>query len=203
MAEQPASNRLARNSRSGRSGIGFSRKAAMVRSDPVAIKPLAHIAVPRRPGSRIVGGLEIRQGRAMQRGGKWVVILLVLVAAVRLANLLGPHPPPKLPPAATAESPATDATPVDAAALPAEVGQTLRLIAAGGPFPYERDGVVFGNYEHRLPEQPRGYYHEYTVPTPGAHNRGARRIIAGGQPPREFWYTGDHYEHFQRLEGRP
>jgi guanyl-specific ribonuclease Sa len=138
----------------------------------------------------------------MQRGGKWVMVVLVLVAAARLANLLGPHPPPKLPPAASPASHAT-VSPVDTAALPADVGQTLRLIASGGPFPYDRDGVVFGNYEHRLPERPRGYYHEYTVPTPGAHNRGARRIIAGGQPPGEFWYTGDHYESFQRLEGPP
>jgi guanyl-specific ribonuclease Sa len=114
---------------------------------------------------------------------------------------------PRLPtgaptPEATApESPATR-TPASADAdLPAEVQDTLRLIAAGGPFPYERDGLVFGNFERRLPAQPRGYYHEYTVPTPGASNRGARRIITGGQPPDQFWYTGDHYETFRRIGG--
>jgi guanyl-specific ribonuclease Sa len=142
---------------------------------------------------------------AMQRGSKCVMVVLVLVAAVRLANLLGPHPAPTAPTIATHAPAATPGAAVfpGAAVLPGEVGQTLRLIANGGPFPYERDGVVFGNFEHRLPEQARGYYHEYTVPTPGAHNRGTRRIIAGGKPPSEFWYTGDHYETFQRLGDSP
>ncbi len=66
--------------------------------------------------------------------------------------------------------------------LPPEARTTMRLIKQGGPFPYPRDGVVFGNYEHRLPPQPRGYYREYTVPTPGVRNRGARRIICGPLP---------------------
>jgi guanyl-specific ribonuclease Sa len=87
--------------------------------------------------------------------------------------------------------------------FPPEAQATLRLIASRGPFPHERDGVVFGNFEHRLPEQPRGYYHEYTVPTPGARNRGARRIITGGDPPQVFYYTGDHYQSFQQIEGKP
>jgi ribonuclease T1 len=64
--------------------------------------------------------------------------------------------------------------------LPREAQITLMLIKQGGPFPYDKDGVVFGNYESRLPKQKRGYYHEYTVKTPKARNRGARRIIAGG-----------------------
>ncbi len=81
--------------------------------------------------------------------------------------------------------------------LPSEARTTLRLIKQGGPFPFPRDGVVFGNYEHRLPRQPRGYYHEYTVKTPGAHNRGARRIICGPLP--ECYYSGDHYRTFQRI----
>jgi ribonuclease T1 len=81
--------------------------------------------------------------------------------------------------------------------LPPEARQTLRLIDAGGPFPYRRDGVVFGNREHRLPSMPHAYYREYTVPTPGARDRGARRIIAGGQ--RERYYTDDHYRTFRRI----
>lgn len=85
-------------------------------------------------------------------------------------------------------------------AAPTEVAQTLALIHRGGPFPYDRDGVAFGNFEHHLPDRPRGYYREYTVPTPGAHNRGARRIITGGWPPSEYWYTGDHYDSFSRLD---
>ncbi|MGB8407389.1 MAG: ribonuclease domain-containing protein [Mycobacterium sp.] len=89
-------------------------------------------------------------------------------------------------------------------ALPAEAGTTVRLIHSGGPFPYPRDGIVFGNFEHRLPNQSRGYYHEYTVPTPGAKTRGTRRVITGGQPltdPPEFYYTGDHYETFCQIGG--
>ncbi len=97
---------------------------------------------------------------------------------------------------------AAEAAPTEAAAggYPREVAQTLALVQAGGPFRYDRDGVVFGNFEHHLPERPRGYYHEYTVPTPGARNRGARRIITGGEPPSEYWYTGDHYDSFTRLD---
>ena len=85
--------------------------------------------------------------------------------------------------------------------LPREAQTTLALIKQGGPFPYPKDGVVFGNYESRLPKQKRGYYHEYTVPTPGARNRGIRRIIAGGNPASsgEYYYTNDHYESFRRI----
>lgn len=84
------------------------------------------------------------------------------------------------------------------AELPPEARETLHLILHDGPFPYPRDGAVFGNYEQRLPQQPRGYYHEYTVKTPGARNRGARRIVCGPLP--ECYYSGDHYRTFQRIE---
>jgi ribonuclease T1 len=83
--------------------------------------------------------------------------------------------------------------------LPPEARETLRLINQGGPFPYARDGVVFSNREHRLPPQPRGYYHEYTVKTPGSHNRGPRRIICGELP--DCFYTADHYRTFRRITG--
>jgi ribonuclease T1 len=86
---------------------------------------------------------------------------------------------------------------IPVAGLPAEARETLQLIERGGPFPYSRDGVVFGNYEKRLPPRRRGYYREYTVPTPGARNRGARRIVAGDQGDR--YYTADHYRSFQRI----
>ena len=85
-------------------------------------------------------------------------------------------------------------------ALPREVAQTRALVEAGGPFPYERDGIVFGNFEGRLPDRPRGWYHEYTVPTPGVDPRGARRLVTGGTPPSEWWYTDDHYETFEKLD---
>jgi len=81
--------------------------------------------------------------------------------------------------------------------LPVEAKETLRLIKQGGPFPYARDGIVFGNYEKRLPKKQRGYYHEYTVKTPGVRNRGARRIVCG--PPVECYYTDDHYQSFKLI----
>lgn len=88
-------------------------------------------------------------------------------------------------------------------ALPVEARQTYRLILSGGPFPHPRkDGSVFGNRERLLPRQPRGYYLEYTVPTPGARNRGARRIICGGNlptAPEVCYYTQDHYASFRRI----
>ena len=85
--------------------------------------------------------------------------------------------------------------------LPKEAQVTLALIQKGGPFPYTKDGIIFGNYESRLPRQKRGYYHEYTVPTPGAKSRGIRRIITGGNPVNsgEYYYTNDHYESFRRI----
>jgi len=86
---------------------------------------------------------------------------------------------------------------VAVADLPAEAQDTLKLIDQGGPFPYSRDGVVFGNLEKILPKHDRGYYHEYTVKTPGEKDRGARRIIAGNGGER--YYTDDHYQSFRRI----
>ncbi len=85
--------------------------------------------------------------------------------------------------------------------LPPEARTTLAAIRNGGPHPYGKDGSVFANREGLLPRQPRGYYTEYTVPTPGARNRGARRIVAGGDPRRsgEYYYTHDHYQTFLRI----
>lgn len=82
--------------------------------------------------------------------------------------------------------------------LPPEARQTLVLIKRGGPFPYRRDGIVFQNRENRLPPRSNGYYHEYTVPTPGERDRGARRIISGR--PGEYYYTPDHYRTFWRIK---
>jgi ribonuclease T1 len=81
--------------------------------------------------------------------------------------------------------------------LPAEARQTLELIDRGGPFPYAKDGAVFGNFERRLPAHQRGYYHEYTVPTPGSPDRGARRIVTGQGG--EIYYTDDHYDSFRAV----
>jgi ribonuclease T1 len=86
---------------------------------------------------------------------------------------------------------------INAADLPAEGRTTLGLIKSGGPFPYSKDGTVFSNYEGLLPAKPGGYYHEYTVITPGSHDRGARRIVAGSNG--EYYYTDDHYISFKLI----
>jgi ribonuclease T1 len=86
--------------------------------------------------------------------------------------------------------------------LPPEARHTRRLIGAGGPFPYRKDGTTFFNRERLLPGKPRGYYREYTVRTPGASNRGARRIVCGGQEPTKpsgCYYTADHYASFRLI----
>ena len=86
--------------------------------------------------------------------------------------------------------------------LPREGQATYQLIRQGGPFPYEKDGVVFGNRERQLPRHERGYYREYTVKTPGSRDRGARRIVCGGQEPRNpraCYYTQDHYASFREI----
>jgi ribonuclease T1 len=91
---------------------------------------------------------------------------------------------------------------VSRAKLPPEALATEKLIRSGGPFPYEKDGTTFGNRERALPAQPRGYYREYTVQTPGARNRGARRIVCGGSQPTQpdaCFYTADHYATFRRI----
>jgi ribonuclease T1 len=95
----------------------------------------------------------------------------------------------------------TEAT-VTVTELPAEGQRVYALILRGGPFAHDKDGVVFGNRERLLPRERRGYYREYTVDTPGARNRGARRIVCGGLRPRSpsaCWYTGDHYASFRRI----
>ena len=98
-----------------------------------------------------------------------------------------------------ARGPAPDALPeIAAAELPAEARQAIALIRKGGPFPYHRDGAAFGNFEKRLPVKGRGYYREYTVRTPGASNRGARRIVSGRGG--ELYYTDDHYRSFRRIK---
>jgi guanyl-specific ribonuclease Sa len=87
--------------------------------------------------------------------------------------------------------------------LPYEARKTLALIGSRGPFPYPQDDSVFGNRESRLPRQPRGYYREYTVQTPGLSHRGARRIVTGGRPPTVYYYTDDHYESFRSFRVSP
>lgn len=113
----------------------------------------------------------------------WLRFLLVLWLAVGSAFAFSP------------DQAASDT--VTVAELPREARQTLALIKEGGPFPYDRDGITFGNFEKRLPSQPRGYYREYTVKSPWRRDRGPRRIVAGKQG--EYFYTEDHYRSFRRI----
>jgi ribonuclease T1 len=103
---------------------------------------------------------------------------------------------------AQARAVATDVGTVALAQLPEQARQTEQLIRSGGPFPYSKDGTVFGNRERLLPREKRGYYREYTVKTPGSRDRGARRIICGGEKPaapEACYYTADHYASFKRI----
>ena len=105
------------------------------------------------------------------------------------------------PVAAVARQFGTSAT-VALGVLPFEAQTVYRLVRQGGPFPYPKDGVVFGNRERLLPSQQRGFYREYTVRTPGSADRGARRIVCGGKvatKPETCYYTRDHYQSFQRI----
>lgn len=92
-------------------------------------------------------------------------------------------------------------TSIALAELPAQGQQTYRAILQGGPFRHDKDGSVFGNRERQLPRESRGHYREYTVETPGARDRGARRIVCGGERkvPEACWYTADHYASFRRI----
>lgn len=131
----------------------------------------------------------------MLRAANWAS-KLGLACFISLASLSGPN----LVHARTSGSPDTQAT-VPLAELPKQGRETYQLILQGGPFPYDKDGTVFGNRERLLPLYKRGYYLEYTVKTPGARNRGARRIVCGGQPrkPDACYYTADHYASFRKI----
>lgn len=96
----------------------------------------------------------------------------------------------------------TAETTIAAALLPVQGRDVLTLIDQGGPFRHDKDGTVFGNRERLLPPQPRGFYREYTVRTPGVSHRGARRIVCGGLKPAQSeacFYTEDHYASFRRI----
>lgn len=128
--------------------------------------------------------------RSVRRARRPLIALVVLIVALGVGYVVK---------AADSGNGATKPHAIALSTLPAQVAQTVQLIEHGGPFPYPRnDGAVFHNDEHRLPSEPDGYYREYTVPTPGSADRGARRIIAGRDG--TFYYTRDHYSTFQRIE---
>lgn len=120
---------------------------------------------------------------------------LLLLAALLSGALAAPV-------GSIAKGPHEQTAAVSLAELPPEARTTEIAIRSGGPFTYSKDGAVFGNRERRLPGQARGYYREYTVPTPGAPDRGARRIVCGGAVPTApdvCYYTSDHYTSFRRI----
>jgi ribonuclease T1 len=139
-----------------------------------------------------------------------LVVLLVFIAAYLFYNFVetgsllpgfspaAPAQSGSSPPSATSE-PARQVGQgeISVIDLPPEGRDTLALIKKGGPFPYSKDDTVFSNYEGLLPQKGKGYYHEYTVITPGSPDRGARRIVAGQGG--EYYYTGDHYRSFKRI----
>ncbi|MGH8799814.1 MAG: ribonuclease domain-containing protein [Casimicrobiaceae bacterium] len=129
--------------------------------------------------------MDVRERRRTRLATLLVLTVIGMVVATPYADARAPRAPDE----------------IRADALPPEAQQTLARIRTGSRLPYERDGVVFGNRERLLPAKPRGYYHEYTVRTPGAHNRGARRIVCGGEnrSVAECYYSGDHYRSFERI----
>ena len=124
------------------------------------------------------------------RSVKLVLTCLLLVLAFSVVPVFAKGPPD-----------ANDFSTISIAEMPVQGAQTYRLIMSGGPFPYEKDGVVFGNRERLLPAKSRGYYHEYTVATPGSSHRATRRIVCGGavKAPDICYYTADHYASFRRI----
>ena len=140
--------------------------------------------------------MVLRVGRQRWGAGRTGAILASAALAVAAAGTIlvqarTPDPTPQVTSAA-----------VSVSALPPQGQQVMGQILQGGPFRYEKDGSVFFNRERLLPGQKRGYYREYTVPTPGLSHRGARRIVCGGEQPRApdaCYYTEDHYSSFKRI----
>lgn len=131
-------------------------------------------------------------------------VALAGAAAVAAALLTGPaasaaSSSASAPVSVSAAAAASSVGSICYSALPSQAHDTLDLIDEGGPFPYSQDGVVFQNRERLLPVHGAGYYHEYTVITPGSPTRGARRIITGQQW-EEDYYTSDHYATFRRVD---
>jgi ribonuclease T1 len=139
---------------------------------------------------------------ARSSGAILVAIVYALVLGLALATAIasGPRTTVETDRPVSTEAASSRAAPdglaiVELAGLPAEALETIALITAGGPFPFGGDGATFENRERLLPERPRGYYREYTVPTPGSDDRGARRIVTGRDG--EMYWTADHYDSFE------
>jgi len=139
-------------------------------------------------------GLAVGGDSSRQAFRKWGLANTLVSVALASGLLAGA--------AVSAKNSEPTAATVALATLPEQAQQTYRRVLAGGPFPYAKDGIVFGNRERQLPAKKRGYYREYTVKTPGASDRGARRIVCGGPQPTQpdsCFYTDDHYASFRRI----
>jgi len=127
-----------------------------------------------------------------------LVTLILLLVLGYTARAVGHHgAPPPAPPSPSASATSGSAA-VELSTLPLPARQTVALIERGGPFPYRHDGIVYANRERQLPPEPAGFYREYTVVTPGSVDRGERRIVTGRDG--RYWYTGDHYASFRRID---
>lgn len=132
-------------------------------------------------------------------GRRFVAVLTTVVALCGVLGLAGcdvATAPPRAP--ATADTPRSGLPEMPVAELPAEAREVLETIERGGPYDYPQDDQVFGNREGRLPDRERGYYREYTVPTPGESDRGARRLVVGEDG--DVYYTADHYRSFRQVQ---
>lgn len=141
--------------------------------------------------------MDLHRIRAVAGGRSKAGLISLAMALVAAGTwLVQAHAPQAL------TAPAPISTQIPMAELPRQGQQVMAQIRQGGPFRYEKDGTVFGNRERLLPRASRGYYREYTVPTPGLNHRGARRIVCGGEQPRrpdDCYYTEDHYSSFRRI----
>ena len=140
-----------------------------------------------------------RRHQQTPRSWIWLVAGLLLLGAWQVLQRHEAPLPEAAPGSARVEAAAAHADPA-LDFLPAEAHVTLALIDRGGPYPYRQDGTVFQNRERLLPQRTRGHYREFTVDTPGLGHRGARRIVTGGDPPSEWYYTADHYRSFREFE---
>jgi guanyl-specific ribonuclease Sa len=129
-----------------------------------------------------------------------IPVLVILIGAITLWQQQGGDPAPGRTAATEQTRPADPQVARNDPGLPPEALATIRLIRQGGPFPHRQDGRTFGNREGLLPDEARDWYREYTVPTPGASDRGARRIVTGGTPPSAWYYTDDHYRSFRPFD---
>lgn len=155
--------------------------------------PAPKVDAPIR-GSTPTPNLKLRPSSGPSRAGNSLRILMAVLASATALTMS--------PVAVARDAVSVDEAVVVLAALPPEARTTHSLILSGGPFPYDKDGTVFGNRERLLPIKPRGFYREYTVKTPRSRDRGARRIVCGGEPPAKpevCYYTADHYASFARI----